>query len=96
MSGEADLRAEVGVATVTQLALSAGDCWIDCNPLQIKLPAADDACRLMAKHEGTLQHGIANARLLIPMQVRAADAHRPDLDERLTCSRFRRRLFSQS
>ena len=83
VAAELHVGAEVGVAGATDVAVAAGVGRLDDDALALARAAHDDAAHLVAQHQRLDDDGLADAAVLIPMQIRATEADCGDAHELL-------------
>jgi hypothetical protein len=79
LAGEADGGAEIGVALEAEGAVPAGQGGLDRDEAAVLGPPG----HLVAGHDRTRDPVASDPALLVPVEVRAAQAHRLDANERL-------------
>jgi hypothetical protein len=81
--GKPAIEAHVRVTAPTWLARPTSDSRITDDPFACPRAVDDDAAELVAEHERTLEPGVADRALAVPMQIRAAQADRRHSQEHL-------------
>jgi hypothetical protein len=83
------VRAEVVVAALAVVALAAGEAWLQRHAVALPPPRHvgahlhDLARRLVAQHGRRGEKPVADAALVVPVDVRTANANGLDVDEHL-------------
>jgi hypothetical protein len=80
---EADLRAEVAVAYPAVLTITACVGRLDDDALALARAGDDHAAELVPQDEGLVDDRLADAAVLVPVEVGAAEADRGDTHELL-------------
>ena len=83
---EPDVGAEVAVAGAADLAVATGVGRLDDDALAFARTRHDDAAHLVAEHQRLVHLRVADAAVLVPVEVGAAEADGGDADELLTGS----------
>jgi hypothetical protein len=85
--GEVLLRVS-GVSMQAVFAGMAWDSWIHSHPFALAGSACDGGSEFVPEHERFLKSCIANAGLAEPVQIRSANANRPDAQQYFTRANF--------
>ena len=89
---EPDVQAEVVVALAAAPARPVRDRGVDGHPLTAARAVHDHPGRLVAQHQRVIQRRVADAALVPPVQIRAADADGRDPHQALSRAGHRHRL----
>ena len=92
MAGESDGETQVRPTGEAWTARAAWIGGVDRDALARSWSTHDDRGEFVAEDQRSGQAGVADRRLLVPVQVRAAQADRADLEQHLTRGRLRGRL----
>jgi hypothetical protein len=96
VAGEDEFPAQVRVAALAQVAAVARDGRVDRDADAVERAALDDAGHLVPADERAGDLGVADAALLVPVQVRPADPDRGDPHQALALGHLRHRILGQT
>ena len=91
--GKAHIGAQVGVAFPAPRAMVAGYSRVHRHPAPVETASLHRPTELVAEDQGPVQHGVPDAALAEPVQVRPAQSHRRDPHQALARPRLGARLF---